>query len=40
MTLKRVQRLEQLAAQNNLQAIALVPGPNMMYFTGLSLKLN
>ncbi|MBI5350047.1 MAG: aminopeptidase P family protein [Chloroflexi bacterium] len=40
MTLSRIQRLEELAAQNNLQAIAIVPGANMMYFSGLSFHLS
>ena len=40
MTLARVQKLQQLAATAGLDAIAVVPGPNMHYFTGLTFHLS
>ena len=40
MTLARVQRLTELAAARGLPAVAIVPGPNMKYFTGLSFHLS
>jgi Xaa-Pro dipeptidase len=38
--LNRIQKLQSLAAANNLAAVAVVPGPNMIYFTGLSFHLS
>lgn len=40
MTIVRVQRLQQQTAQANLDVIAVVPGPNMHYLTGLSFHLS
>jgi Xaa-Pro dipeptidase len=40
MTVSRVDRLVSLTAAHNLAAIALVPGPNMVYFTGLHFHLS
>jgi len=40
MTLTRVQKLQQLAAAAGFDAIAVVPGPNMHYFTGLAFHLS
>jgi Xaa-Pro dipeptidase len=40
MSLSRVERLQQLASANNLAAVALVPGPNLVYFTGLHFHLS
>lgn len=40
MSLSRVERLQQITATTNLAAIALVPGPNMVYFTGLHFHLS
>lgn len=40
MTTSRIDRLISLAASHNLAAIALVPGPNMVYFTGLHFHLS
>ena len=36
----RVNRLTQIIAASNLSAIALVPGPNIVYFTGLHFHLS
>jgi len=36
----RLKRLQELLATQNLAAIALVPGPNMVYFTGLHFHLS
>lgn len=38
--LSRVERLQSLATSHNLAAVALVPGPNMVYFTGLQFHLS
>ena len=35
MTQQRIAQLLQLAAQAKLNAVAIMPGPNMPYFTGL-----
>ncbi|MEK7325105.1 MAG: aminopeptidase P family N-terminal domain-containing protein, partial [Chloroflexota bacterium] len=40
MTLARIQKLQSLAASQGLAAVALVPGPNMIYFTGLQFHLS
>jgi Xaa-Pro dipeptidase len=40
MTLTRVQRLIEQATRAGLEAIAVVPGPNMIYLTGLSFHLS
>ncbi len=40
MTLARVEQLQQLAEAANLAGIAIMPGPNMAYFTGLSFHLS
>lgn len=40
MTLTRVQRLQQQVAAAKLDAVAVVPGPNMQYLTGLSFHLS
>jgi len=40
MRLARVQRLQAQAAAANLAVVAVVPGPNMHYFTGLSFHLS
>ena len=40
MTSHRIARLNQLAAANNLDCVAIMPGPNMQYFTGLSFHLS
>jgi len=40
MTLARVQKLQQLAATAGFDVIAVVPGPNMHYFTGLTFHLS
>lgn len=36
----RVERLQSLAASHHLAAVAVVPGPNMVYFTGLQFHLS
>ncbi|HLB47983.1 MAG TPA: aminopeptidase P family protein [Anaerolineales bacterium] len=36
----RIDRLQSLAAEQKLAAVALVPGPNMIYFTGLQFHLS
>lgn len=40
MTLTRIHRLQSLAASQGLAAVAIVPGPNMIYFTGLQFHLS
>jgi Xaa-Pro dipeptidase len=40
MTQERVAKLLQLAAQAQLAAVAVMPGPNMQYFTGLHFHLS
>src|SRR5512139_2218213 len=40
MTQQRVAKLLQLAAQSNLDAVAIMPGPNMQYFSGLHFHLS
>jgi Xaa-Pro dipeptidase len=40
MTRQRIAKLLQLAAQSNLDAVAIMPGPNMQYFTGLHFHLS
>ena len=40
MTQQRIAQLLQLAAQSRLSAIAIMPGPNMQYFTGLHFHLS
>jgi len=40
MTLIRIEKLQSLAASQGLAAIAIVPGPNMIYFTGLQFHLS
>lgn len=40
MTLARIQRLQKQTAQANLDVVAVVPGPNMHYLTGLSFHLS
>ncbi len=40
MTSHRIARLLQLAAQSQLDAVAIMPGPNMPYFTGLHFHLS
>jgi Xaa-Pro dipeptidase len=40
MTQQRIVKLLQLAAQGNLNAVAIMPGPNMPYFTGLHFHLS
>ncbi|MBI3244468.1 MAG: aminopeptidase P family protein [Chloroflexi bacterium] len=40
MTLARIQKLQSHAASQGLAAVALVPGPNMIYFTGLQFHLS
>jgi Xaa-Pro dipeptidase len=39
-TLPRIQKLTQLAGQAGFDCIAIMPGPNMQYFTGLSFHLS
>jgi len=40
MTLSRLERLQKLTADTNLAAVALVPGPNLVYFSGLQFHLS
>ena len=40
MTHQRIDQLLQLAAPANLAAVAIMPGPNMQYFTGLHFHLS
>jgi Xaa-Pro dipeptidase len=40
MTQQRIAKLLQLAVQANLNAVAIMPGPNMPYFTGLHFHLS
>jgi Xaa-Pro dipeptidase len=40
MTQARIERLLQLAAQAQLAAVAIMPGPNLHYFTGLHFHLS
>src|SRR5512143_171251 len=40
MTHHRIAQLLQLAAQSHLNAVAIMPGPNMQYFTGLHFHLS
>jgi Xaa-Pro dipeptidase len=40
MTLQRINQLNQLAERSNLDCVAIMPGPNMHYFTGLSFHLS
>jgi Xaa-Pro aminopeptidase len=40
MTQQRIAKLLQLAAQANMNAVAIMPGPNMPYFTGLHFHLS
>jgi len=40
MTEQRIARLLQLATQNQFDAIAIMPGPNMQYFSGLHFHLS
>src|SRR5512139_523314 len=40
MTQQRIAQLLQLAAQSRLNAVAIMPGPNMQYFTGLHFHLS
>ncbi len=40
MTQQRISTLLQLAAQSNLNAVAIMPGPNMQYFSGLHFHLS
>jgi Xaa-Pro dipeptidase len=40
MTQQRIAQLLQLAAQSQLDAVAIMPGPNMLYFTGLHFHLS
>jgi Xaa-Pro dipeptidase len=40
MTSQRISQLLSLAAQHDLQAVAVMPGPNMQYFTGLHFHLS
>src|SRR5512136_958369 len=40
MTQQRIAKLLQLAAQSNLNAVAIMPGPNMPYFSGLHFHLS
>ena len=40
MTQQRIADLLQLAAQSNLNAVAIMPGPNMQYFSGLHFHLS
>ncbi len=40
MTQHRIIQLQQLAAQSQLHAVAIMPGPNMQYFTGLHFHLS
>src|SRR5258708_36670689 len=40
MSISRLEQLRQLVAVHNLTAVALVPGPNMVYFTGLHFHLS
>src|SRR5258706_8464060 len=39
MTLSRLERLQNLTATTNLAAVALVPGPDLGYFSGLQFHL-
>ncbi len=40
MTVDRIEKLRLQAAQANLDAVAVVPGPNLIYLTGLSYHLS
>ncbi len=40
MTTTRITQLNQLAAANHFDCVAIMPGPNMQYFTGLSFHLS
>lgn len=40
MTLKRITQLTQLARQSTFDCVAIMPGPNMRYFTGLNFHLS
>jgi len=40
MTQQRIAQLLHLATQSNLDAVAIMPGPNMQYFTGLHFHLS
>ena len=40
MTLNRITKLTQLARQSNFDCVAIMPGPNMQYFTGLNFHLS
>ena len=40
MVQQRIAQLLQIAAQSNLNAVAIMPGPNMQYFTGLHFHLS
>jgi Xaa-Pro dipeptidase len=40
MTQQRLAKLLQLAAQSSLNAVAIMPGPNMQYFSGLHFHLS
>jgi Xaa-Pro dipeptidase len=40
MTQQRIAKLLQLAAQSQLDAVAIMPGPNMQYFSGLHFHLS
>ena len=40
MTPQRISNLLQLAAQHQVDAVAILPGPNMQYFTGLHFHLS
>lgn len=40
MTLNRIAKLTQLARQSNFDCVAIMPGPNMQYFTGLNFHLS
>jgi len=40
MVQQRIAQLLQIAAQSNLDAVAVMPGPNMPYFTGLHFHLS
>src|SRR5512138_541445 len=40
MTQQRIDKLLRLAAQSQLDAVAIMPGPNMLYFSGLHFHLS
>src|SRR5262245_24144390 len=40
MTIERIQKLKQLQRDAQIDTIALVPGPNLVYFAGLHMHLS